>query len=370
MSVSVRPAVLPREAAAITKSWWSVFESVPLWVPPLISERKIFFDPAKNPYFKHADVQFFVAERDGRIVGTIAATIDHELQKHDAGTAFFGFFEFPDDESIARPLLDAAAAWLRERGMVRVRGPFNFSPNHEFGLLVDGFDTKPCIANPHNGPWNAGVYERLGLKGIMDWYAYWIDKGPVPENIEKVGIRFMKRHPDVSLRRLRMDKFEQDVRLFRDIYNDAWEDNWGHVRITDEEFDFAAANLKQVLDPDLCWFAYVGDECAAASITLPDYNIVAKKMNGRIFPFGWFHFVTGKKSIDQIRIFVLGVKRKYQHLALGAPLYLETWREGLKRPIKGAEASLVLHDNFRMRGALEKLGGRIYKTYRTYELTL
>jgi ribosomal protein S18 acetylase RimI-like enzyme len=354
----------------VAKSWWPIYRDVPLWVPPIISERKVFFDPSRNPYFKHADVRLFVAERDGRIVGTIAATVDHEMQKEHPGVAFFGFFEFSDDESVARPLFEAAAVWLRGRGMTSVRGPFNFSPNHEFGLLVDGFDTPPCIANPHNGPWAPALYERLGLKPIVDWYAYWMDKGPIPEGIEKIALRFLERNPGVTLRRLRMDRFADEVGLFRDIYNDAWEENWGHVRITDEEFDFAAKNLKSVLDPDLCWFAYVDGECAAASITLPDYNQVAKKMNGRILPFGWWHFLRARHTIDQIRIFVLGVKKKYQRMPLGAPLYLETWKEGLKRPIRGAEASLVLHDNFRMRGALEKLGARIYKTYRTYEIQL
>ena len=128
-----------------------------------------------------------------------------------------------------------------------------------------------------------------------------------------------------------------------------------------------AKNLKMVLDPELCFFAYVDDECAAASITLPDFNQIAKKMNGRIFPFGWWHFLWGRRSIDALRVFVLGVKRKHQRMPLGAPLYLKTWEEGKKLPIRGAEASLILETNTRMRGALEKLGGRIYKTYRTYE---
>ncbi len=368
--VEIRRAEMPRDAARFVKSWWPIYESVPLWVPPLIGERKVWMDPKKNPYFAVAEVAWFWAWRDGKPVGTLAATVDQDLLAHEPGVGMFGFFEFPDDEAVARPLLEAGADWLRSKGMVRMRGPFNLSPNHEFGLLVDGFDTPPCIANPHNGPWAPAMYERLGLKGVMDWYAYWMDHGPVPEGIEKVANRFLERNPKVTLRKLNLKKFDEELKLFQDIYNDAWEDNWGHVKIRDEEFVFAAQNLKQVLNPDLCWFAYVDGECAAASITLPDYNQVAKRMDGAIFPFGWFHYLRAGSIINQIRVFILGVKKKHQRLALGAPLYLRTWQEGAKLNIRGAEASLILHDNHRMRGALEKLGARIYKTYRTYEREL
>ena len=370
MSVEIRPIELPRDAARFVKSWWPIYDDDAMWVPPLIFERKEFLHPKKNPYFKHADVQLFMAHRDGEPVGTISAQVDRGYQKIEEGVGFFGFFEFIDDTEVARALLEAACNWLRQRGMKQVQGPFNFNTNHEFGLLVDGFDTMPCIANPHNRNYYARIYEELGLTKTVDWYAYWMDKGPLPERIGRISERFMSRHPEITLRRVDMKNFDKETAIFHEIYNDAWEDNWGHVHLSDEEFYALANGFKQIANPDLMWFAYVGDDPAALAVTLPDYNQVAKKMNGRLLPTGWFHFLRAKSTIKQLRVFILGVKKKYQKMPLGAPLYVKTWEEGLKLDITGAEASLILETNHRMRGALVKLGARIYKTYRIYGQSL
>lgn len=370
MAVEVQPIELPRDAARWVKSWWPIYADDPHWVPPLIAERKQFLDPSRNPYFGVATVRCFLALRDGVPVGTIAATVDRRHQENEPGAGFFGFFEFVDDEEVARALLEAASGFLREHGMKLARGPYNFNTNHEFGLLIDGFDTDPCIANPHNRAYYPAMYERLGLVKAMDWYAYWLDKGPTPATIQAINDRFLSRHPEVRLRKLDMSRFDEEAALFYEIYNDAWEENWGHIHFTPDEFRFVANGLKQVIDPNLCWFAYVGDELAGASVTLPDFNQVAKKMNGRIFPFGWWHYLTGRRRIDALRVFTLGIRTKFQKLPLGAPLYVKTWEEGQKLPIRGAECSLILENNVRMRGAMEKMGGRIYKTYRTYELAI
>ncbi|MBA2322201.1 MAG: hypothetical protein H0V89_13735 [Deltaproteobacteria bacterium] len=368
--VVVSPIELPRDAKAWMRSWWPLYADDPHWVPPLFVDKMNFLNPAKNPYFKHADVRCFQATCAGRIVGTIAATHDHELAKHEPGIGLFGFFEFENDPSVARALLEAARAYLAGFGLHTLRGPFNFNSNHDFGLLVDGFDTDPMIANPHNRAYYPEVYERIGLAKAMDWYAYWLDKGPMPQTVLAISERFLKRNPEVTLRQLDPKNFASEVALFRDIYNDAWEQNYGHVYLHDEEFAFAAQGFKQILDPRLCWFAYVGDECAAAAITLPDFNQVVKRVNGSLFPLGWWPLASammGWTTPDAIRVFVLGVKKKFQHMPLGAPLYINTWKSGMTMPIRGAEASLILETNVKMRGAMEKLGGRIYKTYRTYE---
>ena len=306
-TVEIRPISLPGDIARLVKSWWPIYADDPHWVPPLIFERKEFLNPKKNPYFKVADVQFWMAYRDGKPVGSISAQVDHELQKTEPGVGMFGFFEFVDDAEVSGALFEAASAWLRERGMKVARGPFNFNTNHEFGLLVDGFDTDPMVANPHNLAYYPGHYEDIGLAKVMDWYAYWMDKGEVPAKIEKIAKWFMKRNPEVRIRKMNLKDFDTEARLFREIYNDAWEHNWSHVYMTEEEFYFSAAGLKQIMDPDLCYFVYMGDELAGASITLPDYNQIVKKMNGRLFPVGWWHFLTGRKKIDALRVWVLGV---------------------------------------------------------------
>jgi hypothetical protein len=368
--VEIRPIQLPRDTVRFVKTWWPIYEGDPHWVPPLIFERKAFFDPKKNPYHKYADIQCFIAYRDGRPVGTISAHVDRPYQEMEPGVGFFGFFEFIDDPEVAGSLMEAACDWLREKGMKEARGPLNFNTNQEFGCLVDGFDTDPCIANPHNREYYPGVYDTIGMVKSTDWYAYWMDNGAVPPRIAAIADRFMSRHPEITVRRADMRRYSKELEITHEIYEDAWAENWGHTHMSREEFEFVANGVKQLIDPNLFWFAFVDDEPAAMALTLPDYNQVVKKMNGRLLPFGWWHFLTGRKRIDQIRVWILGVKLKFQHLPLGAPLYAKTWEEGSKLPIRGAEASLVLEDNHRMRGALEKLGGRIYKTYRIYSRRL
>lgn len=369
--VTVEAIQIPKDTVRFVKAWWPIYEGDEMWVPPLIADRKTFFNPKKNPYFKHATVQCFMAYRGGKAVGTIAATVDHSYQKEDAGMGLFGFFEFVNDQSVAQALLDAAGAWLKEQGMDRMMGPFNLSSNHEFGLLVDGFDTPPCIANPHNHAYYGDIYEACGLTRNMDWYAYWIvNEGKPPRRIDKLAAYFMKRNSNVSLRKVNLKNFDEEVAILHEIYNDAWEENWAHMHLSDEEFFHLVNSFKPVVDEELCWVVEVDGKPAALSITLPDYNQVAKKMNGRIFPVGWWHFLTGKKKIDAIRIFILGVKKEYQHMAVGLPLYAETFRRGIEMGVRGAEASLILETNHRMRGAMEKMGAEIYKTYRTYEMKL
>lgn len=366
MAVEVRQIKLPGEVTQFIYPWWEINKDEPGWVPPLIMDRKKFFNPAKNPYFKNADVACFVAKKDGKDVGTIAATVDHAQQKSEPGLGYVGFFEFIDDVEVATALRDAAFAFLKSKGMTRVRGPSNLGTNHDFGLLIDGFDTPACIANPHARPYYGPMYEKLGFTKSIDWYAYWMDAGPVPANVQAISERFLKRNPNVKIRMVDMTKFDSELRILVDIYNDAWTDNFGHVHIPEEEFLAQAEDFKQIIDPRLVWIAEVDGEPAAVTVTFPDYNQVFKKMNGSLFPFGWYHFLFGRKKIDVLRVFILGVKKKYQTMPLGAPLYIKTWEEGLKMGVRGAEASLIVEDNFRMRGAMEKLGARIYKTYRMY----
>lgn len=370
-SVEVVPVSLPRETVRFVRAWFTIYEDDPHWVPPLFFERKQFFDPARNPYFQHARVQCFLATRDGRDLGTIAATVDAVYQEEEPGTGFFGFFEFVDDPQVAGALLDAARAWLGKQGMKRMIGPFNFNTNHEFGLLVDGFDSDPFVANPHNAAYYPGIYESIGLRKAMDWYAYRVEaEMPGIQKMIRVADRVLGRHPEIQIRPLDPSRFDEEVERVREIYRDAWEQNWAHVRVSDDEFDFIARGLRQIIDPDLCFVAEIGDRVAAISITLPDFNQVVKKMNGRLMPFGWWHLLNRRRIIDRVRIFMLGVKQEFQSLPLGAALYARTFKDGLAKGYRWGEASLILENNTRMRGALEKMGATVYKTYRNYEISI
>ena len=370
-SVEVTPLSLPRDTVRFVKTWFTIYENDPHWVPPLYLERKRFFDPARNPYFASARVQCFVASREGRDVGTIAAVVDEVHQKQEPGTGFFGFFEFVDDVEVARALFEAASEWWLERGMTRALGPFNFNTNHEFGLLVDGFDSDPYVANPHNSAYYPEIYEALGLVRAMDWYAYGIDpKLPGIKRMRRLGERVLSRHPEIEIRTLDLARYEDEVALLHEIYDDAWEQNWAHVRVSDQEFAFLAEGFKSIIDPELCYVAEVGGRPAAISVTFPDLNQVVKKMRGRVFPFGWWYLLFRKRYIDQLRVFMLGVAREFQSLPLGAVLYARTFDVALSKGYRFGEASLILENNLRMRGALEKLGATIEKTYRNYEIEL
>ena len=368
-SVEVVPISLPRDTARFVKPWFMIYENDPHWVPPLIFERKRFFDPEKNPYFELAQVQCFVASRAGRDVGTIAAVVDEVYQKEDPGAGFFGFFEFVDDLEVAEALLAAAREWLAGRGMRKLVGPFNFNTNHEFGLLVDGFDSDPYVANPHNSAYYPGIYDALGLQPVVDWFAYRCDaEMPGIKKMRRVGERLMSRNPELVVRPMDLSRFDEEVALLYSIYTDAWQQNWGHVRVSDKEFRFIAEGFKQVIDPDICFVAEVAGRPAAISVTLPDMNQVVKKMNGRLFPFGWWYLLRRSRYIDRVRIFMLGVAEEFQNLPLGAALYARTFDVGLSKGYRWGEASLILENNVRMRGALEKMGATIEKIYRNYEI--
>lgn len=367
MSIEVRPIRLPQDANAFMDVWWQVYKGDTHWVPPLRFERRHFLDPAKNPYFKFATVQCYIAYRDGMPVGTISAQVDQAYQKVEDKVGFFGFFEFMEDEAVARALLDAALDWLRGQGMTRTMGPFNFNTNHECGVLVDPFDSDPLVLMMWNKPYYPAMYERLGLTKAKDMLAYWMDNnGPCPPRIAALADRFMQRHPEIKIRPFNLNDFDGEVARVLEIYNSAWEDNWGFVRMSNDEFLYMAKNIRDMIDPRYCYMAEINGRPAAFSVTLPDYNQVAKPMNGRIFPFGWWYYLTRRSKIDQIRILTLGIHKDFQHLALGAPLYKRTWNTGVANKVRGAEASWVLEDNLRMRGALEKMGARVYKTYRIY----
>ncbi|CAN5593114.1 GNAT family N-acetyltransferase [soil metagenome] len=343
----------------------------PMWVPPLLLAQKTLLDPKKHPFHQHADVAYFLAEKDGEAVGRIAAIVNHlHNEFHEEKTGFFGFFESDDDPEIARALLDAAAGWLRERGMERMRGPANFSSNEEWGLLVEGFDTPPMIMMAHNPPYYARLIEAAGLEKVKDLLAYWMDD-PTPHERLVKGFERIARRRGLTIRSLDMRRFRQEVDTIKEIYNDAWQKNWGFVPMTDAEFEQMAKEMKPVVDPHLCLIAEVNGEPVGFSLTLPDLNQALKQLpNGRLLPFGIFRLLWEKRKLRGLRVITLGFKQGYQHLGLGLGLYLRSWQVGAERGYQHAEASWILEDNWDMRRPLENMGARVYKRYRLYERAL
>jgi len=331
-------------------------------------------DPRRNPFFHHARIRLFVAERAGELVGRIAAIVNelHNQTHHDA-VGFFGFFESIPDDSVARALVHAAGAWLREQGRTHIRGPVNPSMNDECGLLVEGFDRPPVIMMPYNPPYYAELLQACGFQKAKDLLAYWLTEQFLSPKLQRgqelVRQRFGIRIRGMDFRNRKL--FQEDVECIKAIYNQAWEPNWGFVRLTDAEMDALVAGFKQIADPELAIFAFRGEEPIGFALAVPDINQVLRfNRSGSTLGALW-HFVTKRHRIDTMRILILGILPKYQHIGADAVLYYELGVRGLRKGFRYAEASWVLEDNWAMRNPLEKmLGAQLYKRYRIYEMAL
>lgn len=350
---------------------WDIYASDPAWVPPLIMDIKAVLGPA-HPFHRHADIESFIATRAGRVVGRITAIHNRAHNEfHAENAGFFGLFECIDDLDVARVLLSTAEAWLRERSLDVVRGPMNLSTNDELwspGVLIDGFDTPPAVMMGHTPPYYARLLEDCGYARSKDLLAYWIDRSRLGR-LEKSAERLLRRS-GVRMRPLNKRRLAQEVDIIQDIYNEAWERNWGFVPMSAEEIQHLAKQLGPVVNPNLCALAFLDDEPVAFALALPDFNQALKHLNGRLLPFGILKLLWYKRKIDAARTLTLGVKREHRHKGLDALLILHLFREGARDGILHGECSWILDDNMSMRHGMERLGARAYKTYRVFEKKL
>jgi GNAT superfamily N-acetyltransferase len=349
---------------------YRLYRDDPNWVPPLRRDVRELIDPEKHPFHQHATVELFLARRNGDVVGRIAAVRNElQLKTHHDLTGFFGLFETVNDERVSKALLDAARTWLVERGLDNMRGPASFSLNEEAGLLVDGFDGPPVVMMTYNPPWYADLLERYGLKKSKDLVAYWwADAKPTPRLMKAADV--LRKRFNVSLRTLDKKNFWNDVALVRRLYNDAWQDNWGHIPMTKAELDYMAKQLKPVVEPTLVVFAEVNGELAGFGLALPDFNVALKHMNGSLFPFGWAKALWYSRKIRTARTITLGVIEKYRRSGVSELIELELMINAQKKGIVNAEFSWVLEDNKMMRTPLEKMGAVVYRTYRMYDMPI
>lgn len=347
-----------------------LYKDEPNWVPPLVFERKKHLDRDKNPFFDHAEAEYFLAWRDGEVVGRISAHVDHrlnEVQGNDWG--LFGFFESENDQEVADALIEAAAAWNRERGRDRIVGPFDFSTNHECGLLVEGHELKPQVLEFWHHPYYRELLEKAGLAKAMDLYKWELhvsDRTKMLPVLFELADKVESEH-GVVVRHMRKKDFEEEVRRFVEVYNAAWEKNWAFVPLTDAEIRDYAKQLKPLLDESWAWIAEKDGETVGAALTLLDWNQVLAKVNGRLFPFGWIRFLTDRKKITRVRVFALGVKPEYQHTGVAAKFYVEHFDESERSLVKGGEMGWILEVNTAMNRGMEAMGGRIVKRYRLFE---
>jgi hypothetical protein len=373
--VTVRPVEGRRDLKRFIELPYRLRRDDAQWVPPLRFERRQFLDRRRNPYFRHADAEYFLAERDGEVVGRITAQVDRRWDEFQGGSdGMFGFLELENDPEVVRALIGTASTWVRERGRERILGPMDFTTNDECGLLVDGYADQPIILQPWNPPYYKDLLEGLGMTKAMDMRMWdlWLGKLRAGNEFDPMIEAAAKISEDkgVVVRNMRKRELEAEIARFMEVYNEAWSRNWGFVPITEEECAFQARNLKPILVEDWAMIAELDGKVVGAALTLPDFNQVLAKMNGRILPLGWWHFLTGRRKVDRVRVFALGVKREYQHLGVAAALYKRHRETAEYMPQKGGQTGWILETNKSMNRAMEGMGGSIAATYRLYQLGL
>jgi len=376
--VSIRTVKSRRDLKRFVKVPFAVHRGHPQWVPPLVFERMEFLDRRKNPFFDHAEVELFIAERDGEPVGRISAQLDRRWDEFQGGSdAMFGFFETIDDREVSDALLDAASGWAAARGRTRILGPMDFTTNDELGILIEGFERTPMILESWHPPYYQGRIEARGdFEKTMDLLMWELNFGDLKEGEQfdpsiHAAAEKALREEGVVIRNMRKREMADEVRRFSEVYNEAWGDNWGFVPVSDAEADFQAKALKQVIDEEWAYMAEKDGEVVGAALTLPDINQVTAKLNGRLLPFGWLRFLLGRRRIDRLRVFALGVKNDYRHSGVAAGLYLKHL-ETAARPgaIEGGHMGWILETNGPMNRAMEGMGGKVVMRYRLYERAL
>jgi len=350
---------------------WEIYKGDRYWVPPLIKDQLLKFSPS-HPFRSHSEMILFLARKEGQIVGRIVGIIDHHyIEFHQENVGFFGFFESISDTEVAGALLTKVGGWLKEHGMEKMVGPMNPSTNDECGLLVEGFDISPCLMMPYNPRYYPSLLEGFGLKKAMDLYAYWLEESFfLDDRLFRITERLIKRDPQLWVRPIHLRHLDEELKIIKGIYNDAWRKNWGFVPLTEAEINDLSKNLKPLVVPDLVLIAYWGEEPIGFSVSLPDYNEVLKHLNGKVGLLGTLKFLYYSRKIKTIRVMLLGVKRAFQKKGVEGLLYIETFKRGTKKGYPRAECSWVLENNILMQHGLEAMGGKRYKTYRIYEAPL
>lgn len=366
--LQIRTVTTKSDRDRFIKFLWKVYQDNPVWVPPLLMDRRKIIDKEKHPFYKYADAEFFVAERGGEMVGRIAAILNHRHnQEHNENVGFFGFFECINDQSVANALFDRAKAFLKERGATSMRGPANPSVNDDWGFLIEGFELPPVIMMPYNPPYYPQLAEQYGMTKLKDLYAYYLTQDRVyTEKMQRVYKLMQERH-SMEFRTLDMKRFKQEVELVKEIYNKAWARNWGAVPLTEEEIDALAADLKPIVVPELVIFAEVRGKTIGFALSLPDINLALRyNKKGRLLP-GLLRLYLHKKKINGVRIFVLGVLPEYQKTGAAGVLFYETAIRAKRLGYEWGEAGWILEDNLPMVRAAEAMNARLYKKYRLYE---
>lgn len=353
---------------------YRIYAGDPNWVAPLLMDIKKMFDREKHPFHSHSEVEPFVAYRDGKPVGRIVAVHNrNHVAFHEELAGFFGFFECEDRQETADALFDRVSDWLRERGLEVMRGPASFSTNEEAGLLVEGFDSPPRIMMPYNPARYVSLIADAGFTEAKTLIALELDAPEGAPEYLRIREEKVKRRLDVTLRHIRMDRFEADLEIVREMYNTAWEKNWGFVPMTEAEIDHMAEELKPALRDDSHQVIIAENRDGKPigfGLWLKDYNQALIHARGRLFPFGLLKILWHKRKIDKCRVLTLGLIPEYRGKGIDTLFYLTIFRTTARKGIHGGEASWVLEDNLPMLTPLLRMGAQVSKRYRLYDRPL
>jgi GNAT superfamily N-acetyltransferase len=367
--IRVVPVVAKRALRAFIRFPHRLYRDAPNWVPPLDADIKERLDVRRNPFFEHAEREAFLAFRDGEPVGRIVGVVDaHHNAFHGEKVVFFGMYESVDDAAVAKALLDAVAEWGRRRGMNVLRGPVNLSLNDECAFLLDGYDSPPAVMMPYNPRYYHGLMEACGLGKAKDLYAFHMDRGHrIEPRVQALLEKMKAAMPDLVVRTFEAGKWKEESEKIKAVYNNGWVKNWGFVPWTEKEMAAIVKKLKQIADFRVVVLAESKGRPVGFAFALPDYNQILIKLNGRLFPFGLFRLLLGRKKIKGIRILVFGIVPELRNTGLSYLLYQKLEENAQNAGYEWAETSWQLEDNQAINRFVASIGGRVYKTYRIYE---
>ena len=379
MTVTIREATTKSDRHAFVDFQYTTYADDPHWVAPLKGEARDLIDPqGTNPWFEHARSAYFLASRDGRVVGRISAQVDSLVQEwQGAGLGHFGLFECIDDQAVADALVAAAAGWLRAQGMTRMQGPFSLSVWDEIGLHVAGFDTDPTIMMGHGKPWYEALLLATGLVPIKDIHAWELDiDRPFPPIVQRI-VDAGAKNPRVRIRPLRKSEFDGEFATILNILNDAWSSNWGFVPLTPAEIAYAGKKFKPIVYEDLIYIADYDGEPVGFMIAVPDMNETLKPLKGSLLPFGWAKLLyrLQRPRAHRIRVPLMGIVKTLQGTRMASLLafmMIERTRQKAVERFRASRGEIgwILEDNGPMRSIAEVIDAEITRTYRVYEKPL
>jgi GNAT superfamily N-acetyltransferase len=346
----------------------TIYRDYPAWVPPLRSDLAKQIDPATGPYFKHSQGEFFLATREGEVVGRIAAFRNQRhLDAHADGVGFWGFFESIDDQAVADALLDEAMRWLRQQGLRVARGPANFDIYQEAGVVVDGHEFAPMVGMAYTPPYYGELIERAGFTKAKDLLVLRIDRSTVDRSRVSRLRKLVERSREVVVRSLRMDDLKAESECLAAVYGEAWRENWGQVPLPAEEFYNAYHQYRLFIVPDLCLLAEVDGVPVGYSITMPDMNVLLRKLKGRLTPVGLWHVLFGRRRISRYRVMMGGVRPGFRRAGVALKCLVDTWDRLEARGATEVEFSWLLEENLESLTICRSFGARTVQTLRLYD---